>query len=153
MELSDQAMAVSIKLQCVFSILLSTISLSIALWCSFNSLLHGLCAGVVHTIILKFCALSLKATLSNSHPLSVRKREGGPKYTIQNQNTMLIISDFYFDFIIEATLYQVKWFIKWRTLAPLISFMSIDTISLKCFAKKKPTMSFCGVLLYFKHMS
>lgn len=43
--------------------------------------------------------MSLKASLSNSHLLSVRKLGGGPKYAIQNRNTMLIISELSFDFI------------------------------------------------------
>ena len=92
----------------------------------------------------------LKTSESNSCPLWVRKLDEVPKYAIQKQNTTSIIFDLSFDFILDFTLYLLKLYIKWKILVPLIAFMSIDTISLKCFAKEKPALGFgYGLLIWF----
>ena len=71
------------KLQCVSSMVFFTISPNSPLCRSFNPLLHGLSAGVVRTMIFKFCAMSRKDRLLNSLPLSVRIDPGAPKYVKQ----------------------------------------------------------------------
>ena len=59
------------KLQCVSSRVFFIFP-NMPLCRSFNPLLHGLSAGVVRTMIFKFCAMSLNYWLLNPQPLSVR---------------------------------------------------------------------------------
>ena len=70
------------KLQCLSSGVFFTISPKIPLCHLFNPLLHGLSAGVVCTMIFKFCAMSQNDWLLISLSLSVRIDPGVPKYVI-----------------------------------------------------------------------
>ena len=95
------------KLQCVSSWVFFTISPNIPLCRSFNPLLHGLSAGVVCTMIFKFCAMSQNNWLLNSLPLLVRIDPGVPKYVIQCLNIALMMSELSLLGILTPTLYLV----------------------------------------------
>ena len=97
------------KLQCVSSRVFITISPNIPLCRSFNSLLHGLSTGVVHTIIFKFYAIFRNDWLLNSLPLSVRIDPGVPKYVIQWLNIALMMSKLSLLGILIPKLYLVAW--------------------------------------------
>ena len=104
------------KLQCVSSKFFFTISPNIPLGHSFNPLLHGLSAGVVHTMIFKFCAMSRNDWLLNSRPLLVRIDPGVLKYVNQCLNIALMMAEFSLqgnltDTVSSNMVTQVKYFV------------------------------------------
>ena len=141
------------KLQCVSSRVFFTIPPNIPLCRSFNQLLHGLSAGVVCSMIFKFFAMSQNDWILNTLLLSVRLDPEVPKYIIQHLNIALMMSELSLLGILTPTLYLVAWSIRWSTLLPLISLLSMAIFLLKYDPNVNPTIGLGSVFLQQIHTS